>query len=175
MLLREYKEMLEDISGFKVTNTLIGKALDTTSQNISKRIKKDSVLTTAELLKLESAFGAFVFDNQERNLTNSLKRKTKNITKAFNTWGTRLAKIQAANSLSDSEMCSILNISNELYNDILCNEANPTIELIKSIAENFDVDLNWLFLAKSETKSNSDLINSLPPEKVQKLLKLLED
>lgn len=175
MLLREYKELVEEISHYKVTNTYIGKVLNTSSQNISKRIKNNSELTTTELSKLESAFGVFHFDEKEFNSTNSLKRRPKNISAAFSTWGTRLEKVQIANSLTEKEMAEILNISQSLYGEILCNEANPSIDLIKSIVENFDVDLNWLFSAKSNKQSNSDLINSLPQDKIQKLLKLIED
>ncbi len=56
MLLKEYKKMLEDISNFKITNTSLAKALNTSSQNISKRIKNGSILTTLELTKLENYY-----------------------------------------------------------------------------------------------------------------------
>lgn len=178
MLLREYKEMVESIPPqHKVTNTLLGRVLNTSSQNISKRIKNNSELTTSELTKLEAAFGVFRFETEISN-SNSLSLRSTNFDEEFSTWGTRLQKVQAKNGLSDNEMARLLNISHDLWSEILCNEANPSIDLIKTIVAKFDVDLNWLFLAQSpqkESTTNSDVINSLSPDKFSKLMKLIED
>lgn len=176
MLLREYKEMLEEVSNHKVTNALLGKALNTSSQNISKRIKGNSELTTSELSKLESCFGVYKIDEREFNSSNSLKRRKTNLSEEFKTWTTRLEKVQAFNSLDEESMAQVLNISLEEYENILYENANIPLNFIKSLVENFEVDLNWLFsAASSKTSTNSDLINSLPSDKFQKLLKLLDD
>jgi len=62
MLLKEYKEFLEEISQIRITNTYLAKLLGTTSQNISKRIKTNSVLTTSELTTLEETTGVYSLD-----------------------------------------------------------------------------------------------------------------
>ena len=176
MLLREYKEALQEDSKYKITNTTIARILNTSSQNISKRIKNDSELTTSELSKLEEAFGVFFENTKDITSTNSLKIKKTDISDSFRTWGTRLEKIQMINELSEIEMSKILNLTESQYEDIMCNDANPTFDLLKRIIENFDVDLNWLFKAQSTSQqTNSDLINSLPEAKIKKLLKLLDD
>lgn len=176
MLLREYKEALQEDSKYKITNTSLARVLNTTPQNISKRIKTNSELTTSELSKLEESFGVFFENAKDINATNSLKIRKTDISNSFRTWGTRLEKIQMINDLSEADMSKILNITEQQYEDIMCNDANPTFDLLKRIIENFDVDLNWLFKAQSISQStNSDLINSLPEAKIKKLLKLLDD
>ena len=62
MLLKEYRDTIEDITKTKVTNISLATILGTTPQNISKRIKNNSVLTTLELTKLEETYGIFSND-----------------------------------------------------------------------------------------------------------------
>ena len=175
MLLKEYKDSLQSLVNYKITNSMLGEVLNTTSQNISKRIKGNSELTVSELSKLEQAFGVFHFDEPETKKFNSLNRQKSNISEAFSTWGTRLCKIQAKNSLSDEKMAEILEVSINEYDDIVADSPEPNFKLIRNIIENFDVDLNWLFAAKEIQKSNSDIINSLSTDKFQKLMKLLDE
>ena len=78
MLLKDYKDLMEEFSQgkIKITNTYLAKLLGTTSQNISKRIKNDSILTTAELSKLEETTGIYCTDEttntKVRNYANSI-------------------------------------------------------------------------------------------------------
>lgn len=175
MLLKEYKDTLQKLVNYKITNAILGDALNTSSQNISKRIKGNSELTVTELSKLEHTFGVFHFDEPEVTNFNSLNLQKSDISDAFSTWGIRLSKIQAKNSLSDKEMAEILQISVTEYDDILTDNPEPDFKLIRNIIENFDVDINWLFAAKENQHSNSDVINSLPAAKFQKLMKLLDE
>lgn len=179
MLLNHYKQTLQDMSHHKVTNTEIAKVLNTTPQNISKRIKTNSELTVAELSKLENTFGIFTYSKADVGLSHSLEKRKADFKEAFNTWGARLSKIALNAGLDEYKMADTLGISVDYYFDIVYNENNPKppLELIKTIVENFDVDLNWLLIGEPSMVSSkhSDIINSLPPEKFDKLIKLLDD
>ena len=83
MLLKEYRDLMEELSGFKITNTYLARVLGTSSQNISKRIKNDSVLTTSELSILEKTTGIYCVDETQnleiKNRVKSLERNSDEI------------------------------------------------------------------------------------------------
>lgn len=116
---------------------------------------------------------------------NSLQKHSLSLSDDFKNWGSRLLQVQTTLGYSYSRMADLLNISESRLDEIYTKSPEPKIKEIIAIQENLDVSLSWLLFnilpteshAQEHPKSSSnlDVLNSLPSEKMQKLLDLLDN
>lgn len=149
MLLREFKDTLQNLKKHKITNEYFANLFGTTSQNISKRIKNDSEITLSELEIIQKDSGIILYakvdDNNINISENSLDRQNDTtIPEKAHKFGYRLAEIQDKHEYLDKDMAKLLRISEEEYIDIKMGDVQPDINVLNRIKQCFKVSVDWL-------------------------------
>ncbi|MBE7084251.1 MAG: helix-turn-helix transcriptional regulator [Clostridiales bacterium] len=149
MLLRELRDILQNLKKTKITNEFLGNLYGTSSQNISKRISNNSEATIKEAEIAQQALNVNIIfkanDPKNKVIKNSLiKQNDTTLLKRYENIGKRLDLIQDKNNIADSKMAKLLRISEEEFLEIKCGEMEIDTEILFKIKQNFEVSIDWL-------------------------------
>lgn len=115
---------------------------------------------------------------------NSLKKQKLSLLDEYNNWGSRLCQCQTEMDLNYTQMSKLLGISESRLDEIYNKSPEPRFKEIIAIQENIDVSLSWLLFGilpsqkatqEHPKNNNLDVLSSLSPDKMNKLLDLLEN
>jgi len=149
VLLRELRDILQNLKKTKITNEFLGNLYGTSSQNISKRISNNSEATIKEAEIAQQALNVNIIfkanDPKNKVIKNSLiKQNDTTLLKRYENIGKRLDLIQDKNNIADSKMAKLLRISEEEFLEIKCGEMEIDTEILFKIKQNFEVSIDWL-------------------------------
>lgn len=142
--------ILQKLTSRNITKTEIAKILETTQQNINKKIISKSEVTVSDLLKIENHFDIAILPRRKSTF---LKRKEP-LKIDFNNWGLNFEEIPAANKMTLARFSKDLNIDYDKLTNFVFNNTKPTIEDISIIVSNYDVTFEDLFCAKNNDECN---------------------
>lgn len=153
MLLREFRDTLQNLTKRKITNEYLGGLFGTSSQNISKRIKNDSEVTVSEIEIAQADCGVIIYsrlDNKELSIvTNTLDRQNDTtIPQKAERFGYRLAELQDKHEYLDKDMAKLLKISEEEYIDIKLGDEEPDIKILIRLKQLFKISIDWLMFGE---------------------------
>lgn len=149
MLLRDFRDTLQNLTKRKITNEYLGSLFGTSSQNISKRIKNDSEVTIREAEIVQADCGVVIYsrlDNKELSIvTNTLDRQNDTtIPQKAERFGHRLAELQDKHEYLDKDMARLLRISEEEYIDLKCGDVEPDYKTLIRLKQLFKISIDWL-------------------------------
>lgn len=125
----------------------IGIPINKNKAAMNKRAKFNTDFENEEIKLIEKHFGislsdATISDNfKKRQFDENLKSKLENI-------GKKITSIQEKNDLTDSQMASLLNISDKEYSEIKTIKTIPEPQILFNLLQNFNFSLDWLILDK---------------------------
>lgn len=181
MLLKDLKDTLQNLKNSKITNEEIANVIDTSSQNISKRIKNNSEVTVSEVEKVQDYFAVKILiktdDSSFDIIQNTYERQNdKSVDAKFKGFGNRLSELQDSNNLLDKEMAKLIDVDEKRYMTIKLGNDYPKVEELNKIKANFVVSIDYLLYgAATKQASEANPLKAFTPEKLAKLNKLLEN
>ncbi len=139
---QELLNVLEGKTGKRIFGATLADVLETSRQNISKKINNPNVeVTVSELVKIEAEFGVRIYRSGgytgERQNDTAVDEKLKG-------FGVRLSELQGKHNFLDREMATLLKISEKDYIKLVVGKALPTIEVLCRIKQNFKVLIDEL-------------------------------
>lgn len=149
MLLREFRDILQNLIKRKVTNEYLGTLYGTTPQNISKRIKNDSEVTVSEVEIAQADCNVVIYtrtDNKDITITNNTldRQNDTTIPQKVEHFGRRMTEIQDKHEYLDKDMAKLLRISEEGYIDLKLGDAEPDFNVLVRLKQCFKVSIDWL-------------------------------
>lgn len=149
MLLREFKDTLQNFKKFKVTNEYFANLYGTTPQNISKRMKNDSEITVSELEIAQKDSGMILYarvDDSSINISDNSGERQNDTTvdEKSSQFGKRLSELQAKHNFLDREMAQLLKISEKDYLKLVTCKTKPDLDVLNRIKQNFKVSVDYL-------------------------------
>ncbi len=153
MLLREFRDNLQNLTRRKITNEYLGSLFGTSSQNISKRIKNDSEVTVSEVEIAQADCGVVILSrSDDKNLniiSNTLERQNDTtIPQKVERFGHRLSELQDKHEYLDKDMAKLLRISEEEYIDLKCGDIELEFSMLVRLKQCFKVSIDWLLFGE---------------------------
>lgn len=141
MNLVELQEDLQKLTQQKISLSGIGKALNLTRSNMSKRAQNNSEVSVSELQKIEQFYGVSIYKSKvcsgERQNDTSVDEKSSQ-------FGKRLSELQAKHNFLDREMAQLLKISEKDYLKLVVGKIQPDLNILNRIKQNFKVSIDYL-------------------------------
>lgn len=149
MLLREFRDTLQNLIKRKITNEYLGSLYGTTPQNISKRIKNNSEVTVSEVEIAQADCGVVIYTRTDIKeisvINNSLERQNDtSISQKAQKFGYRLSELQDKHEYLDKDMAKLLRISEDEYIDMKMGDISPDINVLNRLKQCFKVSIDWL-------------------------------
>lgn len=149
MLLREFRDTLQNLTKRKITNEYLGNLYGTSPQNISKRIKNNSEVTISEIEIAQADCGVIIYsrlDDKNFSIINNTLERQNDVTipQKVQLFGHRLAEIQDKHEYLDKDMAKLLHISEEEYIDIKLGDDKPDYKILIRLKQLFKISLDWL-------------------------------
>ena len=116
MLLRDFRDTLQNLTRRKITNEYLGNLYGTTSQNISKRIKNNSQITVEEVEIAQADWGVTIYARTDAKKisivdNNGERQNDTTVYERLRKFGDRLTVLQDKHEYLDKDMAKLLKIS----------------------------------------------------------------
>lgn len=142
MLLREFRDTLQNLTKRKITNEYLGSLFGTSSQNISKRIKGSSKVTVEEVELAQKDLGVIVFARTNINNSYTAKKYTDNL--SIKGWGQNIQKLRAENNLTIDNFCKLTGIKEKDLIAYINDDKEPTVSDLIKIKNHFNIEIDDL-------------------------------
>lgn len=148
MLLREFRDILQNLTKRKITNEYLGNLFGTSSQNISKRIKGNSKVTVEEVEIAQNDLNVTVFIRAQRNeKPYTLKQYANSF--SIKSWGQNIQKLRAENNLTIDNFCKLTGIKESNLIAYINDDKEPIIDDLIKIKNYFNISIDELLFNKN--------------------------
>lgn len=149
MLLRDFRDTLQNLTKRKITNEYLGNLYGTTSQNISKRIKNNSQITVEEVEIAQADCGVTVYartDDKNISIVANTGERQNDMTvyERLEKFGDRLTELQDKHEYLDKDMAKLLKISEEEYIELKLGDVGPDLNILNRLKQCFKISIDAL-------------------------------